>query len=760
MCGVCLQVSGTAPLNSEGYAEIRYSPLKDVLARSPAIFEATFGLERFLRHFPNPAPNFSGPRACRYPDLDGSAGDWVRRYEWTERGVPHGLDVLCCPEDILCDEQHPRSHLCRKCRIPICWRCRRYIFYKHMPPPMALTNDNFIGYVSSFWARWQPKWIEMAAATPIWTSLMAFYIEEDKGHVMGEAAFAQRARVAVKGNVVSFHVQWERVFEALHQLASVKDLSALPHDENVLAELVRFEFKVASDDITHHLHDLKLRAHVVLHLGYELIEKNHPSFRCNESVVDLKARYKALVGERYPLTAVEAALPEVDRKGIVPPAVLAAVRRRASTHARPSENKHATPADAPSLAEDFLQHTRPVICTPSAGSRRQKTVEEERTYALSTPGTVAFQTDVEMIDQWNREYPSAAWPFAFSFPCGGPDYPRGHKRVYTTQRARGPLLENENNDLTPKPVDLSTWVAGIARRVEAQIRGDWTLIPALRNLWFRFSAVTSHLITGTYKHKSETDDEFADRLVAAVKKLNRLLVEGVYGPDRRPIAGDITKLPVACDLTRDEQSIARSVCAVTSTLSGCQEIRRQMGHIFQSVPIMHGHGLFLTISPNERHSGLTLRLSRFRQGDPLLALSKDPERRRRFATADEPSLFLQFQDGFTPANGDVVDIDMPDFDFRREILSRDPLAPVLAFRVAVRLILAALLGLRMCSKCPACTCCNSFGSNARPTGGVFGLCAALVGAVENQFLGTLHYHALVFKGLHCTRRPQSATLFL
>jgi hypothetical protein len=164
-----------------------------------------------------------------------------------------------------------------------------------------------------------------------------------------------------------------------------------------------------------------------------------------------------------------------------------------------------------------------------------------------------------------------------------------------------------------------------------------------------------------------------------------------------------------------------------------------MGHLFQSAAIMHGHGLFLTISPNERHSCLTLRLSRFRQGDPLLGMSSDTERRKRFASADAPSLFLDHQSGFTTDGTDAIDIDLPGFDFRREILCRDPLAPV-----AVRLILASLLGRRMCTKCPACRCCNSFGSNARPTGGIFGLCAALVGAVENQFLGTLHYHALAF----------------
>jgi hypothetical protein len=109
---------------------------------------------------------------------------------------------------------------------------------------MALSNDNFIGYVSSLWVELKPKWIEMAAATPVWTSLMAFYIEEDKGHLMAETAFAQRARAAVRGNIVSFHVQWERVFESLLQITSNCEAMNLPHDEHVLAELVRFEVRV------------------------------------------------------------------------------------------------------------------------------------------------------------------------------------------------------------------------------------------------------------------------------------------------------------------------------------------------------------------------------------------------------------------------------------------------------------------------------------------------------------------------------------
>ena len=240
------------------------------------------------------------------------------------------------------------------------------------------------------------------------------------------------------------------------------------------------------------------------------------------------------------------------------------------------------------------------------------------------------------------------------------------------------------------------------------------------------------------------------------------MTEGVYGPDRRPIAGDITKLPAAHDITREERAIARNVCAVTSALSGCQEIRRQMGHIFQSVGFMHGHGLFITISPNERHSCLTLRLSRFRQLDPLLALSASPDQRRRLSSGGEPSVFLSYEDGFTTDEA-VVDLELPGFDFRRKILCRDPLAPVLAFRVAVRLILASLLGLRMCSRCPVCTCCNVFGSNAQPTGGILGLCAALVGGGGKPDIGHIalprfsflsKYISVLYNEGHCAGNPR------
>ena len=204
--------------------------------------------------------------------------------------------------------------------------------YKGLPR-MALSNDNHIGYVSDVWVRFAPRWIEMAAATPVWTSLMAFYVEEDKGHLMGETMFCQKARSAVRGSVASFHMHWEQIFDTLLHVTDPRQLVDLPHNDDILAQLVRFEFKLAAADLSHHLKDMRLRAHVVLRLGWELIEKNHPAFGRRGDVDHAKQRYAALVSERYPTPIQDQQLPECERQGVVPPAVAEAITFHTSSAA-------------------------------------------------------------------------------------------------------------------------------------------------------------------------------------------------------------------------------------------------------------------------------------------------------------------------------------------------------------------------------------------------------------------------------------------
>ena len=56
----------------------------------------------------------------------------------------------------------------------------------------------------------------------------------------------------------------------------------------------------------------------------------------------------------------------------------------------------------------------------------------------------------------------------------------------------------------------------------------------------------------------------------------------------------------------------------TKYMSGCQAIRQKIGHILFGFRVVYGEVIFVTISPNRRHSSLLLRLSRVRANDTTL----------------------------------------------------------------------------------------------------------------------------------------------
>ena len=93
--------------------------------------------------------------------------------------------------------------------------------------------------------------------------------------------------------------------------------------------------------------------------------------------------------------------------------------------------------------------------------------------------------------------------------------------------------------------------------------------------------------------------------------------------------------------------------------------------------------------------------------------------------------------------------ELPDYEARRELLARDPLACVYGFQVLVLLALRHIFGLRVCFNCPDCAaskqpCTDAFGSNATATGGVFGRIDAVYGSLECQRCGAYHIHGQFF----------------
>ena len=122
------------------------------------------------------------------------------------------------------------------------------------------------------------------------------------------------------------------------------------------------------------------------------------------------------------------------------------------------------------------------------------------------------------------------------------------------------------------------------------------------------------------RSKDEASQFDSSDLVEAAKSLYNHLHNGFVGTGlhRVPIAGDTTKLPYASGLSPLEKKLAWTQHFLAAQLPGSQQLRRGMGHRQFGARVVYGDCMFFTVSPNEHHSALVLRLSRFRKSDPYI----------------------------------------------------------------------------------------------------------------------------------------------
>ena len=89
------------------------------------------------------------------------------------------------------------------------------------------------------------RWIELAAASPVLTCRMTYYVEGDREHLLDERVFQRTDALVVRGSCYSFQMPWEKIIETLHTLLEDDNSwSALPHDENILSSMVVFNLRI------------------------------------------------------------------------------------------------------------------------------------------------------------------------------------------------------------------------------------------------------------------------------------------------------------------------------------------------------------------------------------------------------------------------------------------------------------------------------------------------------------------------------------
>ena len=469
-------------------------------------------LHRFARQgTPLWNADFLGPKEnatnltsdIRFPETDADsevAWEWRRLYQTAEGGF---WDLLCCPEDVVCtkDCNHlscahvgSRHIICKHCLVPVCDECHDYICSTPLQAsPMALANDNVIGYTYETILKYKVSWIEAAAAQPAWTTMMCFYIEGDRGHLLEETMFNSSHMTVFRGNVFSYHMSWEKIIDFLNRTTSDEKLALLPHDPEHLAHMVQLHLKIGSIDMAKHIKEIKVRAHVVLALGNELIKAGHEAYiksRQSEKLSTFSARmraaqkaFKERVQQRYPTLGT----PE-DIEGVVPPAVLKKIEEVQAKQKQGKaliQDKHATPAEGAAPMEDVFQGARPQSLVEERTSDAGMDVAGQRTEILRQFTPLEVKINADYVTQFRSLYPSQVFPFSFPYMVGGPEY---FSRSEDSRRAISCDVANDYHkqfELAALPesakVPSRLWTAGIARRIEAQLQADWALIPALRN---------------------------------------------------------------------------------------------------------------------------------------------------------------------------------------------------------------------------------------------------------------------------------------
>ena len=298
--------------------------------------------------------------------------------------------------------------------------------------------------------------------------------------------------------------------------------------------------------------------------------------------------------------------------------------------------KHGTPDDGDASLEQALSNLRPqAVCV----DRSVKACSDPATLqsgAMARYGDVHVQTGSNMIFQWHSKYTSQVLPFVIPRMVSGPDY-------YPDRRWR------RSGDGAPL-VSVPAFVSGFARRVEAACRTDWSALPIVRSAGYQFVAEhTMGLTAPFFSKRNAALDTTAEQYVAAAKSLCHHLHHGFTGRGvhRVPIAGDTTRLPFAVGLTPLEKRLAWAQHFLAQHLPGSQQLRQLMGHTQFGARVVYGDCIFFTVSPNEKHSALTLRLSRFRQNDPYVVHGADDVKklsRRDFPLLEASALDSETQD--------------------------------------------------------------------------------------------------------------------
>ena len=637
--------------------------------------------------------------------------------------------------------------MCGTCSVPVCKECRHGLYSGQSSGtiPMSVANDNYFTYVAPEIVEGQVTWLEGAAASVCWNTILVCYLEEPYGHLMGEKLDGPQARTKVKGNLFSFVLPWEDIAACCARVMATRRARlstaigvkegdmlpvALPLDEATLAMLVNVHVVGGNKDLGCHLEGVTMRVDMVMRLiellrasgcpGYELDGLN------SREMVDRRTfeRYRGKYG-------IGAFIPDCVREAI------ASAHRATLCGPSLASDKSSTPDEIAAEVHRFLEFTRPAQLVPQQSSKSLSQAFDENKFVYSKHQTLNIQIGSSMLPQFNAQYLGMANLYALPVAVSGVDFPG--KVPW-----RRPVDDADEHGVAAR-VSLFDLLKGTSQHILGQFRRNWSFLPSVYNLWFRSEInLGANLRVSGKMEADETCVSKGQSAATAAADLYRLLESGYFlnaGGKRRRTSNDTSELMYAEGVTKTQRALLSAVRFRTRLVPGTREITHIIGHIGFWASVVYGNCIFMTISPGERHNYLAIRLSRYRFADPYVN-NPDASDEKPWTSLDLPSL---------RAGPDrVFGVDIPGYSLRRRIQAKDPLCCANAFVIQIRVILATLAGVRMCPSCPHChksesPCQGELGCNAELMDGFCGRWDAFFGAVASQKSnGSLHFHLSAF----------------
>ena len=341
-------------------------------------------------------------------------------------------------------------------------------------------------------------WLECAAASVCWSTMLVYYMEVPFGHLMGEDMGFAQGRTHVRGNLFSFSMPWQDMEACCAaaiasagdqdraQLQELQAQTGVPHSEEVLALLVNVHVRGGAKDLALHLKGLTMRVAVVEKLIGILRDSGYPGYE--EQGLNSESNVSQRMKERYRDRYGEASF--------TPAAILENVNVKKRDAISIVQDKSATPSEPQNRIADWEMRSRPNHIVAERSVSSQANIHENYQNVFAQFGTVKVATGQTFTEQFHPWYLGMAYPYTIPLAVGGYDVPN-------VPRWRRP----ENEDVPWPRAHLATWLKelsgdhdmvgpacsvrlfdltrGLPQRIEGQYRRHWGFAPGLWNLYFR-----------------------------------------------------------------------------------------------------------------------------------------------------------------------------------------------------------------------------------------------------------------------------------